>query len=65
MSFEDETDRRRERDKPPAAEPEDNRKPRRKRGPNAEVGLALRTAYRQAIEEDIPPEMLDLLGKLG
>jgi len=38
---------------------------KKRRGPNAEVGHALRAAYRQAVDEDIPPEMLDLLGKLG
>ena len=37
----------------------------KKRGPNAEIGQALRQAYRDAVEETIPPEMLDLLGKLG
>jgi hypothetical protein len=26
---------------------------------------AMRTVYQRAIDEDIPPEMLDLLGKLG
>jgi hypothetical protein len=30
-----------------------------------EVGHALRTVYQRTIDEDIPPEMLDLLGKLG
>ncbi len=65
MSFEDETDRRRRTDTPPAPESDDSPKPRKKRGPNAEVGHALRAAYRQAADEDIPPEMLDLLGKLG
>ena len=30
-----------------------------------EVGDALRTVYDDALNEDIPPEMLDLLGKLG
>jgi hypothetical protein len=30
-----------------------------------EVGSALRTVYQRTIDEDIPPEMLDLLGKLG
>lgn len=30
-----------------------------------EVGQALRTVYQRTVEEDIPPEMLDLLGKLG
>lgn len=38
---------------------------KKKRSPIPEVGQALRSAYQQAIDEDIPPEMLDLLGKLG
>jgi hypothetical protein len=29
------------------------------------VGNALREAYQEALREDVPPEMLDLLGKLG
>lgn len=29
-----------------------------------DMGVALRKVYQQAIEESIPPEMLDLLGKL-
>lgn len=29
------------------------------------VGQALRSAYERTLNEDIPPEMLDLLGKLG
>jgi hypothetical protein len=37
----------------------------RKRAPNAEIGHALRKAYSDAVDEAIPPEMLDLLGKLG
>jgi parvulin-like peptidyl-prolyl isomerase len=37
----------------------------KKRGPAPEVGQALRAAYDQTLSEDIPPEMLDLLGKLG
>ncbi|MEA1014944.1 NepR family anti-sigma factor [Sphingomonas sp. LY54] len=32
---------------------------------NPEVGSALRSVYQRTIDEDIPPEMLDLLGKLG
>ena len=65
MSFQDETDRRRKSD-PEATDPEPAApRSRKKRAPNAEVGQALRAAYRQAIDEDIPPEMLDLLGKLG
>jgi len=37
----------------------------KKRPPIPEVGNALRSAYDQAVNEDIPAEMLDLLGKLG
>jgi hypothetical protein len=37
----------------------------RKRPPTSDVGEALRTVYDGALNEDIPPEMLDLLGKLG
>jgi hypothetical protein len=40
-------------------------KSKKKRPPLPEVGQALRSAYQQAIDEAIPPEMLDLLGKLG
>ncbi len=36
-----------------------------KRGGDSAVGTALRNAYQRTIAEDIPPEMLDLLGKLG
>jgi len=28
------------------------------------MGAALRTVYEKTVEETIPPEMLDLLGKL-
>lgn len=38
---------------------------KKKRPDNPELGTALRTVYQRTIEEDIPPEMLDLLGKLG
>jgi Anti-sigma factor NepR len=37
----------------------------RRRTPATEVGEALRSVYDRALAEDIPPEMLDLLGKLG
>ena len=37
----------------------------KKRAPVPEVGNALRSAYDQAVNEEIPAEMLDLLGKLG
>ena len=38
---------------------------RRKRPPAPEFGNALKSAYQRTLAEDIPPEMLDLLGKLG
>ncbi|HEX8642447.1 MAG TPA: hypothetical protein VF702_00880 [Allosphingosinicella sp.] len=38
---------------------------RKKNQPIPEVGNALRSAYQRTLDEDIPPEMLDLLGKLG
>lgn len=37
----------------------------KKRPPAGEIGSALRSVYDRALAEDIPPEMLDLLGKLG
>jgi hypothetical protein len=42
------------------------REPRGARGPRrgGEVGQALRKVYDKALNEDIPPAMLDLLGKL-
>ena len=36
-----------------------------RRAPSGEIGSALRSVYDGALAEDIPPEMLDLLGKLG
>ncbi len=39
------------------------RKPK-PRGDRKDVGEALRSAYQEAIEEPVPPELLDLLGKL-
>jgi hypothetical protein len=38
---------------------------KKKRQPAPEFGDALRSAYQRTLNEDIPPEMLDLLGKLG
>jgi hypothetical protein len=43
----------------------DSSKSRKKRGQSPEVGHALRAAYQRTIDETIPPEMLDLLGRLG
>ena len=34
------------------------------REPDANVGQALRTVYEETVDEAIPQEMLDLLGKL-
>lgn len=66
MSFTDERESRRRRKPHPdthsSGEPPRSRK---KRTPTGEVGNALRSAYQRMVEEDIPPEMLDLLGKLG
>lgn len=36
-----------------------------RRPPGGEVGKALRSVYDHTLNEDIPPEMLDLLGRLG
>jgi len=70
LSFADETDGERRRkspqeteSEPPASQMIANRKKRRPAAP--EVGQALRSAYQRTLDESIPPEMLDLLGKLG
>jgi hypothetical protein len=68
LTFQDERDRdrRRKSENEPASASAETRQPRkRKSGGGGEVGDALRTVYQRTINEDIPPEMLDLLGKLG
>lgn len=35
------------------------------KGGKRDVGNALRTIYQQTVDESVPKEMLDLLGKLG
>ena len=67
MAFHDDSDsdRRRKADSEPKGDHRSNRAPRKKRAPAPEVGQALRSAYQDMVDEDIPPEMLDLLGKLG
>ena len=67
MIFEDERERdqRRKSEEVPANGGGENPRPRKRRSAGGEVGDALRTVYQRAINEDIPPEMLDLLGKLG
>lgn len=39
-------------------------RPGTKSGNDRDMGVALRKVYQRAVEEAIPPEMLDLLGKL-
>ena len=39
-------------------------KPNQASVPDSNVGQALRSVYEKAVEESIPQEMLDLLGKL-
>jgi hypothetical protein len=68
LSFTDEKDgdRRRRQDRPADTEIAQSRpKSRKKRADSPELGTALRTVYQRTVDEDIPPEMLDLLGKLG
>jgi hypothetical protein len=66
LSFENESDRRRKTDPAPLADSEDMPiRSRKRRGHNAEIGQALRQAYSDAVEESVPPEFLDLLGRLG
>lgn len=38
---------------------------KRKSAGSPELGSALRSVYQRTINEDIPPDLLDLLGKLG
>ena len=67
MSFEDEKDggHRRKSAPSPRDDTAEAEKPKKKRGSSPEVGHALRAAYQRTIDEDIPPDLLDLLGKLG
>ena len=60
-----ERERRRKAEAEHATEPDTAGKPRNRKKQSADVGDALRTVYERAVAEDIPPEMLDLLGKLG
>lgn len=64
MSDKDDERRRRSAPSPASHEPEAP-KAKKNRGATPEVGHALRAAYQQTIDENIPPEFLDLLGKLG
>lgn len=62
----DRDDERRRKQVHPESEASTSTRPRGKKKPESpELGKALRTVYQRTVEEDIPPEMLDLLGKLG
>ena len=65
LSFDNQSGRRRKPDPSNSSQSDKMLKSGRKRAPNAEIGHALRKAYSDAVDEAIPPEMLDLLGKLG
>ena len=67
MNFEDDRDSGRGRKSATSTDGQqsDTPKAKKKRGSSPEVGHALRQAYQRTIDESIPPEMLDLLGKLG
>jgi hypothetical protein len=69
LSFENEGDHENERrpktDVSPLADSEDTPRKNKRRGSNSEIGQALRQAYSDAVEESVPPEFLDLLGRLG
>lgn len=67
MSFQNDEDGDRRRKSVPQrkAEATNRAQKRTQRASPPEVGNALRSVYQRTVEEDIPPEMLDLLGKLG
>lgn len=66
MSLQDDREYQRRRKSDPDDQPHSEASPhRKKRRPAGEVGRALQSAYQRMVDEDIPPEMLDLLGKLG
>ena len=56
----------RDADKPGKSEVRANKKTGKESEPKsgAELGMALRTIYDEAVREDVPRELLDLLGKL-
>ena len=65
LSFQDDRQGRRRRKSESDSDSAFGPPSKRKRAPAGEVGDALRSAYQRMVDEDIPPEMLDLLGKLG
>lgn len=67
MTFENDKDgeRKRKGDHPDGGQTSQKPRSRKDEPPRPEVGQALRSIYQRTIDESIPPEMLDLLGKLG
>ena len=59
-------DTRRKTARPAAADSSGAQQKKKKKGAGgSDVGSALRSAYQRTIDEQIPPDLLDLLGKLG
>ena len=68
LSFENDKHIERRRKSVQASNTRPTREQSPKRGKSAagpELGNALRSVYQRTINEDIPPDLLDLLGKLG
>jgi hypothetical protein len=68
LSFQDDRESGRRRKSDPISDSGNSQTTRgrrkRKASESSELGNALRTIYDRALDEAIPPEMLDLLGKL-
>jgi hypothetical protein len=59
-------DRRRKSDLHSESDPAQKLLSKKKKGvATGDVGGALRSVYQRTIDEQIPPDLLDLLGKLG
>ena len=59
-------DRRRRSDPHSEGDPAQKLQTKKKKGvATGDVGSALRSVYQRTIDEQIPPDLLDLLGKLG
>jgi hypothetical protein len=67
LSVENDKGLERRRKSEPASATRGSKDPKsNKKGTNSgEVGQALRSIYQRTINEDVPPDLLDLLGKLG
>lgn len=68
MAIEDDDDDKVRRSRSGAVKESDTQNPpprATRKASSPGVGNALREAYQEALREDVPPEMLDLLGKLG